>query len=260
MASRAAMEDELLSRGYSTERIASSFTYAQEGVLYERAQLDTTILQEQYGYSEDQIQILKNYEGQDLAEYPQIRAVTSTLEGRIGCHDVSNTSCTAYFSWGWSTAPDFYNFTDFIGVRWRGTGSDAGEVTLNFDAGASSSKCTVMYYSYPDDTLIETVTVPYDGGNRFDPNGYTSYSFDRLSSTGTGYTKIGLVQTKVDLPSGTTGSLVQTAFIYKYGLAERNLSIGLSFPVSFSINLEDDVAEAFGQSVLISSDGSVYEY
>lgn len=91
-----------------------------------------------YGYSSDQIGLLRNFEA---TEY-QLRALSSSLNisGRIKNWDYSSssnrTSATIKFNWSWSSKPSMTK-KDIVALAW----SDG------FKSTSSTSKMKVYYYS-----------------------------------------------------------------------------------------------------------------
>lgn len=226
--------------------------------MLELANLSSSVLSNSYGYTSEQIGILKAYDGRDLSDYPAIRAVTSTLTGSIVSPEHSSTSITARLNWYWSTPPAFYSYEDVIGVRWQGINSSAQNISLSLDTSGSNSYAYVTYYSTGDYTTSEYTE--YLSFLNTSPYSHTEVAFNRLSSSLLGYAKMGSVRVKVNVPSTTTAAISEASFIFAYGLTSSSNSYSIAFPASFSITFGTTTSQAMYKTVVIAPDGTITNY
>lgn len=68
----------------SDEELEYIMSDAIESELLYRASLPAEVLKENYGYSDEAIDILRNYDGGRLEDNPQLRAASATLTAYIG--------------------------------------------------------------------------------------------------------------------------------------------------------------------------------
>ena len=95
-----------------------------EDILMQRASLPEDVLEDEYGYSDSQIRILKEYDGTLIEENPQLRGIFANVDGHLYLQEQSNDSVTVRFSWAWDGAPLFtwwfhYRYR-YLRLDWRG--------------------------------------------------------------------------------------------------------------------------------------------
>lgn len=204
-----------------------------------------------------QIAILKAYDGRDLKDYPQIRAVAATLSGTISSPAHSTQSITAKLSWTWSGAPAFYAYTDVLAVRWQGLNSSAQNISLNLNT-TSGSTAYVSYYNVADQSTMESFE--YLKFKNTSPYEHTEVTLQRMNGSLTGFAKAGSLQVRVDVPSTATASIAEASFIFAYGMTTNNNSYSIGFPFSFSITFGSNTTNALYKAVTITSDGKITNY
>lgn len=150
---------ELSTIGYSSEEIAEIRDFSFENALVERGKLSD---EELYilGYTPEQIELLRNYDGGPLENHPEMRRAYASLDGNIYTLTTSKYEIGAKYEWEWSNAPVLsgYIFDEMISCGYAGTNSQNLPCRVTFDK--SKSSCTVKYYS--GTSLSRTEKVPID--------------------------------------------------------------------------------------------------
>lgn len=252
------MTDNELSEFYSEERIEAIRT--AEDALLERAQLSDSVL-EQYGYTPEQIEVLRAYDGGPLEDNPQLRAITATMSGSISAAQCTSTTVGTQFNWTWSALPLVYNFTDVVAIRWAGTNTQGSPMNVSM-VQTSSSFAYVTYYNLINQIQsvqnLSFINVwPYDHAE-------VNFSCGHVSS-GLGdpayYAKTGRVQVVVQKPSGSTGTLLEGAFAYSYGHSTITItSPTVSFPAGFSISFGTGTSSMYYGAAIVTTGGSIRPY
>ena len=114
-----------------------------ESLIVSRAQLSDDILSERYGYSDEQIQILKSYDGSPIEDNPQLRGVFGNVYGYIYRMSYDDHGVTVRFSWNWDNPPMLWG-NDTVTCAWVGVNSSNGPHALRFDS--ENSSFHVDYY------------------------------------------------------------------------------------------------------------------
>ena len=118
---------------------------AAESALLARAQLpEKTLIG--YGYSDEEISILKAYDGSPITENPELRGLFADLTVRLYRRAYSNHGVTVRFFWDWEKAPVLHSFVtvDNISCGWVGVDSKNKPHPLRFEG--KNSVCEVEYY------------------------------------------------------------------------------------------------------------------
>ena len=123
---------ELESQGYEKERIRELTSTAVEEELLYRKSLSSDVLINSYGYSKEQVDILKSYEGTALEDTPEIRSIFGELTFETPNVVTSySRGVTLTVSWEWDICPTVTH-TDAIGISWLPTfGSQNGTLRLS---------------------------------------------------------------------------------------------------------------------------------
>lgn len=117
---------ELKAAGYNNSDIIKIRAFSLEKAVLERARLPEETLRNM-GYTDYQIQLLKNYKGLPITKNSPIMAASATLYGVISLDGWSNSYKTIQFnySWSWSAQP-LALMTDGVGVNWRAYNATGG--------------------------------------------------------------------------------------------------------------------------------------
>ena len=139
--------------GISAQEVEYITSDAIENELLYRASLSDKILKEQYCYTDDVIEALREYDGEKLETNAELRALTATLSASIVELVRSKTRMGVVYTWEWDFKP-LVRFTDYAAMSWVGTYRNGGSNTMLFDAFTSFA---VVYY-YFSDTKREPIT------------------------------------------------------------------------------------------------------
>ena len=96
----------------SEEEVEYITSDAIESELLYRSTLPTEVLKDQYCYSDEAIDVLRDYNGEKLEENPELRAVTATLSAALGELVKSDTRMGVIYTWSWDSKP-LVLFTDY---------------------------------------------------------------------------------------------------------------------------------------------------
>ena len=133
--------------GISTEEVEYITSDAIEKELLYRASLSDKTLKEQYCYTDDVIEALREYDGERLESNAELRALTATLSASLGELVRSETRMGIIYTWMWDYKP-LVRFTDYAAMSWDGTYENGGTNNMLFDQ--YTSFATVNYYcGYP---------------------------------------------------------------------------------------------------------------
>lgn len=140
-------KEELMDEGMPAEEAEEILAFDYKEALYERAQLPAEKLAA-LGYTEEQIQILKDFAAQPDGDY-DLAAASPTLNGRLMLLDGGSTFRTVRYAWSWSSMP-FMSLTEYVGVRWQGVNSSGSTVDMTNSPNTSSATTnrvgSVTYY------------------------------------------------------------------------------------------------------------------
>lgn len=129
--------------GISTEEVEYITSDAIEKELLYRASLSDKTLKEQYCYTDDVIEALREYDGERLESNAELRALTATLSASLGELVRSETRMGIIYTWMWDYKP-LVRFTDYAAMSWDGTYENGGTNNMLFDQ--YTSFATVNYY------------------------------------------------------------------------------------------------------------------
>lgn len=140
-----------------------------EQLILDRANLSTNQLR-LMGYSTDQIEILKNYDGSPLVENPQLRGVFANLSGEITKVLANEKEIYVLFAWEWDKNPILSSqaITDQIGIAYNATNSNSQPMNVK----TTTSVAYVRYYK--DARLLDTVSYH---PQVVEPNHFSKLSF-----------------------------------------------------------------------------------
>lgn len=177
------------------------------------------------GYTNEQIAILKEYDGSPIEENPQLRAVLGKLWATILKLDYSKNSAAARFSWKWTNQPIITGvFSDIVSCAWRGVGRDNQEETMTIDL--NNSTCNVKYVS--EDGSLSDKYVTYDINDK-DPQRNAEVKF-RLTDSGR-WAESGYFDVYIE-EEATVNNMDTSLFIFAYG--HTNFTVSPSISVSGS--------------------------
>lgn len=160
-------DEELLLNGFTEEDIANIRSFNIELALIERASLDVEQLKGM-GYSNEQIALLKNYDGSPLTADSPVLAAAATCTGYItnDRYDAVNNTLAFTYRFLWSNVP-LYQYTDVFSLTWQAVNDNA----LAISSSANVVMAYVMYIStttgeFINQTNLTTSIVPGFNGYR----------------------------------------------------------------------------------------------
>lgn len=225
-----------------------------EDILMQRASLPKDVLEDEYGYSDNQIQILKEYDGTPIEENPQLRGIFANVDGYLYLMEQSNDSVTVRFYWTWDGAPLLHGvaITDVVTCAWIGVDSSNGDHALRLVE--EDSICEVDYYH--NDDYIYREEVELDDTN---PDLSTEAKFALGSPQAGVYAKVGYMDVTVEEPVNVN-DLEYSTFVFAYG--HMTMTVNPSFSVSvdgISVSLSPGFGteEMFNGSISVWADGDV---
>lgn len=108
-------KEELVNSGVSAEDAERILEFDYKEALFERAQLPANKL-EALGYTEDQIQALKDFAANPDGDY-DLSVTSATLQGRLSLVSGGSTFRTVKYTWHWSSMP-LMALKEYVGMRW----------------------------------------------------------------------------------------------------------------------------------------------
>lgn len=212
--------------GYSEEEIEAIKSFSIEEALLERAQYSEEELRN-WGYDDNQITLLKNYDGSPLEDNPQMRAAMATMSGQLSEVNSSSNKITAKFDWTWSNRPvlsgNAVNDLVTCGFMATSVGSSPHTVTAN------QVSCLIHYYT-DDGTEIgsSTYAIGY-----IDPHAHVEARFPMAKRFNNieGWAKKGTLRVGA-VEEAPANQLYSVTFVFGYG----HSSVGVEPDISVSLN------------------------
>ncbi len=136
---REATPQELREMNISQEEANEIAELDIEGAYYERAQLPESQLRA-YGYTYEQIAILKAYDGSTITSDTPVVAASASCTGSASKVSASTSKIAFKYTWTWSSAPLFMR-TDKVAVKWKAYNANSVAIDVN-----CSKSTTVNYY------------------------------------------------------------------------------------------------------------------
>ena len=245
------MEDwQLESMGIDDNGIEYIRSSAIEDELLYRKTRPIDELKNYYGYTDDEISILMNYNGEPLESNPELQALTATLTiSKPQVMHAGSSVLHIQVAWQWDTLPlDNVEpvYDDALAISWVPTFVGGGNLRLD----TSASKHIVTYTFSP--------LYAYDRG--VVQNELLSSAIAEFPMKETGaWAKKGLAMLyliKTD-GSGTLAS-VDMQFKYAHTMWGFDPSISFSFPAGISVNISEGTTEADSRSGYVDIDDGVW--
>lgn len=153
-------EEELYKMGCTEEEVAEIRDYDYNKVLYELSELDAVVLSDR-GYSEEQVESLKKYNGiEDAFSYIETYSLSNaslTLNMTPWLINTTNQFNLLWYS-SWSSAPIFQG-TDIVAFVWEAATKSSAHLAMKF---RETPSVTINYYYV--DTYISTESTNGKGG------------------------------------------------------------------------------------------------
>lgn len=193
-------DSELTAMGLSTDRIEEIRSDHAEKELLARKELSDDVLMDCYGYTKEEIEILRKYDGGKMEDHPELRAVSAKVT--FNNPTVMNATASQVkikFTWSWNKMPTETSYKDAIAFGWSPTfGSKNGKLRLNKNqsihlisyVGVSDSAHLRHDYSdFEDVTLNSSIKTQFvlqrkiDGVKEWAKTGQFILTFDRTSGS-----------------------------------------------------------------------------
>ena len=257
VAARNTSNEDLQTRGMSESQIDLIKSDAIENELLEKSALSVDELSEM-GYDNNQIAILKNYEGQSIENAPELRGIFADMTAKFYKSSASTSSLRIRVFWEWSNAPVLAGdlITDLVAIRWQGTNTAGQPINIAFNSSRSSAN--LNYYNrsgeYRFNRSINVICdSPYDHAYAKVP--ISSGEYEVGSSI---YAKSGNFYVQVDRTG--TNSIKEAAFVFAYGHTVIVISPSLSLPPSFGIGFSFGTETMVEKAIRMDNKGNITEY
>jgi len=210
-----------------------------------------------YGYNRQQIEVIKEYNGERIQDYPKLRAVAATLSITFYKVFAGPTSYKIEAYWNWSSRPIMF------GINEKGTAVlgwhavDSNNLTSNACYIPSESSCTVNYYTGEGiftGSLGQTIIVD-DSYECVHVNHQSMYGYS--SSGSLGFAKTGNLYVRTDSVTGATIEEMGYKFFYYYESASLSVSITFSWP---SISVSSGMTLARNRACTLNKNGVLTQY
>lgn len=232
-------------------------TSSVENLLMERAELPSEILAQRYDYNDEEIALLKSYDGSPIENNRQLRGIFANLNGFIYRMDYDTHGVTVRFSWNWDGPPLLWE-NDVVTCAWVGVNSSNGPHALRFTA--AESACHVDYYdtdAFGKEDFMYRLEYDIDDAN---VNSNVSANFEMGDDSNPEiWGKKGYMDIVLAEPVATS-NLQYSTVVFGYG--HQTLVFDASFSVnvdgiSVSITPKAGTEEMYNGSISIWSDGRV---
>lgn len=207
-----------------------------------RKEKTDTELALQYGYSEEDIALLREYDGESIQENVELAALTGTLTIRKPTVITATSSrVVVRVVWRWDHCP-VVNATDVFAVYWDSTfGSLNGNMRINI----SDSYHTVTY------NLYDTYFTQTQSFTQVSPYSAAKVEFPMQDVSGEAWANKGEARLYFEAAEGSA-ALTEMDMIFAYGHTLVLLSPSISFPVSGGISFGWRTDEADRRSGYVS--------
>ncbi len=258
----------LLEDGYSQDFIDLARSDEIEQLLEELASYDMNVLKNDYGYSEEQISLIKSYDGTPIQDHPELRGVFADCTANFTCNSASKTSVTVTTTWEWNRAPVIHHkdIRDVIGTGWTAINLDDQEIKLEIDQNFGQP-CTIYYYTIKNEYVTYKV-FDYEVEN---PLGQVNSKFNtgslpsQINIPSDDYAKKGAFT--VRLKTNGNGKIQAVFFCSVYGhrkiTGDATISIAPTFngvKPSFAIKFGTQTEQMFKNLYKVTNSGKVTVY
>lgn len=183
-------------------------------------------------YSDEAIDVLRDYNGEKLEENPELRAVTATLSAALGELVKSDTRMGVIYTWSWDSKP-LVLFTDYAAMSWEGTYTNGKTNNMALDLRTSFS--TVNYYY--SNTNQKQLEFDFESDNLYH-GAAISFPAEKYINTWYYWAKYGSIFVYTDLvdQSATGPRLYELNTHAEFAHYIVGLNAGVSFPAGISIS------------------------
>lgn len=228
----------------------------EKELLY-RAALSESLLKNYYNYTNQEIALLRKYEGQPLENYPEARSLLGTLTAKFTriSGSCSGKRIGAIYSWEWTRLPGVRK-SDIVAVTWKGVYQKGVSNEIRFDD--SRSRAAVSYKVSDTSGNVRTFSKSYTS---FASNDYylgAGVKFNmRLRKTSNSYIYTafkGKMYIYGDVVN-TRYPLIEASLHAEYGHATSLSSISVSFPLGLGISFSGPTSILGSKNLIIKTKG-----
>lgn len=227
--------------GYTEAEIEEIRAFNMEEALLERAELPDETLYA-YGYTTEQISILREYDGEPLTyESPVLRA-TSDCDGVYNIGNASSSSISFTYTWTWNIVP-LNKMTDKVVVAWEGVRlSDNGYMDLT----PSTNIMYLHFYEMTTGLRASNKDSSVNGVHVTNKN-YASYSFSMAKEDNYYWAKEGVAYLTLYPDNSSSSSNTQINYIdLGAGYGHQQVALNYSFSVSTTLSV------SFSPSIVVN--------
>lgn len=241
----------LTKAGYSVQTIENSRTYEFENRILALGELSEDALAMR-GYTNEQIKLIKEYDGTPLEEATQMRAALPTMTAKLSAGDCSTQHISVHLTWTWSAAPATYVFQDSVAVLFHTYNSSGLEIPARYHT--SYTQSMVTYLNYLTGAFYSTRSTSLTSKNVFQ---HVQTKFDRLDDAYAAYVASGSFNCYLYLPDEINSSIAFGTFIFEYGCPRTSVEYSISYPAGISISFGTTVDVALHVQATVSSTGNL---
>lgn len=230
---RAMSDSELEAAALSESEIQMIRSNVIEDEILARKQLSDAVLMEKYGYTYEDISILREYDGERLENNAELAAITGTLTiSRPIVTIVTTTTIGVRVMWSWDHCP-LMCATDVFAIYWEPSfGSQSGNMRIIIP----NSSHTVTYNFY------NTYFNRNWNITQVSPTSSAKSLFGMQDQTGEGWAEHGTLELYFEATAGSA-ALTEIDFIFAYGHTVLSASPSVSFPdgggISFGFTTDE---------------------
>lgn len=211
---------------------------------------------EMLGYSDDQIRLLHDYNGERIEDYPEIRGAFGEMTASFGIVSASTSAIKVKLYWYWSTLPVLKGngIHDLLVASWQG--STAGGEPLNVSYRPAGSYCQINYYYTNGAFSFSTYPSIKCESAYSDASAEVHMARAKDTTSTIAYAKSGIFVIEVG-KSGTT-DIGEVAFVMKYGHTKVVVTPSYTInPLNGSISFSFGTEEMAAFVTRVKSDGTV---
>lgn len=247
IASKAMTDQELLDAGLTEIQLEELRAFSMEDALLERAQLPTDILHA-YGYTDEQIVLLREYDGSPLTENSSVLAATSDCVGTYDIGNYSTSSISFTYTWTWSIVP-LVKMEDTVVVAWQGVRKPDN---LYFDLTPSTNIMYLHFYNMTSGARASSQDISVQGVHSSTED-YTSFRFDMTTKDNYYWAKEGVVYLTlypdsssspinyIDLGAGYGHQTLEGSYTFSVS-PSLEVSFSSDFPIQVIVVQEDNAS------------------
>ena len=148
------------------------------------------------GYTDGQIEALRDYDGGALADAAELRDASARLTGSVRCIAATDTEITAELRWSWSAQPALFGGAAVMACRWFAMNAGGQEIVLALRADSTDGAAAVTRGGAEEAIPLENT----------DPYGFTTAPFDAAEG---GFAGSGCLRVTIGVPETATASVAE---------------------------------------------------